>query len=86
MDLDTLLHTFFGTADLESLSADAIAEGCGRIGIALGTESDPGRRFALWALLHGLGEAPDPARTFKDPGERAAAEAYARAIDRAEQG
>jgi hypothetical protein len=86
MDLDALLNTFFGTTELETLTADAIADGCARIGIALGTEADAGRRFALWALLHGLGEAPDPVRTFKDPGERAAALAYARAIDQAEQG
>jgi hypothetical protein len=84
MDLDALLRTFFGTADLASLSDDAVAEGCSRIGIALGTESDPGRRFALWALLHSLGEAPDPARAFEDRGERMAAEAYARAIEDAE--
>jgi hypothetical protein len=86
MDFDALLLSFFGTTDLESLSDEAVEEGRSRIGIAFGTEADAGRRFALWALLHGLGDAPDPARAFKDPRERAAAEAYARAIDRAERG
>lgn len=85
MDFDALLLTFFGTTDLESLGDEAIEEGRSRIGIAFGTEADAGRRFALWALLHGLGDAPDPARAFKDPRERSAAEAYARAVDRVDR-
>ena len=85
MDLDALLHNFFGTTDLESLSGEAIEAGRERLSIAFGTERDPGRRFALWTLLHGLGEAPDPAVAFKDRREREAAEAYARAVARAER-
>lgn len=85
MDLDALLNHFFGTTDLEGLDEDAIADGAGRIGLAFGTEQDPGRRFALWVLLHGLGDAPDPASAFKDARERDAAYAYARAIERADR-
>lgn len=82
MDLDDLIIRYFGSVDLEALDAPALAEGAERIRIALGTEADPGRRFALWALLHGLGDAPDPAAVFKDPAERRAAEDYSRAADR----
>jgi hypothetical protein len=85
MDLDALLLNFFGTTDIDGLGDAAIEDGRSRIGIAFGTEADPGRRFALWVILHGLGDAPDPARAFKDRGEREAAEAYARAIDQAER-
>lgn len=82
MDLDALLHNYFGTTDIDALSPEAIEAGRERLAIAFGTERDAGRRFALWTLLHGLGEAPDPATAFKDPRERQAAEAYARAVAR----
>jgi len=86
MDLDAMLYDIFGTTDIDSVDPQALAEGRGRIAVAFGTESDPGRRFALWVLLHGLGDAPDPEQAFAEPGERAAAQAYARAIARAEEG
>jgi len=85
MDLDDLLTHFFGTADLDSLDEAALADGQQRIAIAFGTEREPGRRFAMWTLLHALGDAPDPAKAFKDPRARKAAEDYAwaaRHIDR----
>ena len=85
MDLDALLLNFFGTTDIDTLDEAALADGSGRIAIAFATEADAGRRFALWVILHGLGDAPDPARAFKDRGEREAAETYAHAIARAEQ-
>lgn len=80
MDLDALLYHYFGTVELDTLDAGAIAAGADRVGIAYGTERDAGRRFALWALLHALGRAPDPAVAFKVPGERQAAQAYARVV------
>lgn len=82
MDLDDLLQNYFGCADLDALDAPALASGVERVRIALGTERDAGRRFALWTLLHALGHAPAPADAFKDPGERRAVEDYARAADR----
>ena len=85
MDLDALLHHFFGTTELDTLDESALELGVERLGTAFGTEREPGRRFALWTLLHALGEAPDPATAFKDSRERAAAEAYARAAGRAER-
>jgi hypothetical protein len=86
MDFDALLRHYFGTADLETLSEDALGEGAERMRLGFATEADPGRRFALWAVLHGLGEAPDPATAFKDRREREAAYDYARAIDLTERG
>ena len=85
MDLDALLHHFFGTTELDTLDEAALELGVERLGTAFGTEREPGRRFALWTLLHALGDAPDPATAFKDSRERAAAEAYARAAGRAER-
>lgn len=84
MDFDDLLLRYFGVADLDALDPAALEDGCERIRVALGTERDAGRRFALWALLHALGDPPDPAVTFKNPAERRAAEDYARAAARFE--
>lgn len=77
MDLDALLHHYFGTTDPATLDDASFERGLERAGTDLGTEQEPGRRFALWTLLHALGDAPDPAATFEDPGLRAAATRYA---------
>ncbi len=80
MDLDSLLHHYLGDATDEA----ALASARERLGIDFGIERDPARRFALWALMHGLGIAPDPATAFKTPRERAAAENYDRLARRVE--
>ena len=85
LDLDALLHHYFGTTEIETLDDGTIELGLERLGTAFWTEREPGRRFALWALLHSLGDAPDPETAFKTPREREAAHAYARAAYRAEQ-
>lgn len=82
MDLDALLLHYFGTDDLDALDEGAIEAGRERAAIAFGTEGDPGRRFALWILLHALGSAPDPETAFKNPADRKAAEDYAWAAAR----
>ncbi len=41
--------------------------------VDLGLEREPGKRFALWSLLHLLGNAPDLDVCFKDASEREAA-------------
>jgi hypothetical protein len=84
MDLDAVSQHFFGTADIDALDHSALDAGRERVSIALGTEREPGRRFALWAVLRATGEAPDPARVFKDPRERRAAEMYSAAIGAAD--
>ncbi|HEX8445263.1 MAG TPA: hypothetical protein VF649_01500 [Sphingomonas sp.] len=86
MDLDALLHHYFGTAELDRLDPATIADGCERARLALGLEAEPGRRFALWMLLHALDAAPDPSVVFKDAKARRIAEDYARAAARATEG
>jgi hypothetical protein len=41
--------------------------------VDFGLEKDRGRRFALWALMHMLGDAPDLDIAFKDEADREAA-------------
>lgn len=82
MDLDALLLHYFGTADVEELTEGDLEAGIERARITLGTERDPGRRFALWAFLHALGHAPDPTATFKNLAERKLAEDYAWEADK----
>jgi len=82
MDLDALLFHYFGTEDLEALDEHEIEAGRERVAIAFGTEREPGRRFALWILLHALGSAPDPEAAFDNPKDRKAAEDYAWAARR----
>jgi len=85
MDLEALLHHYFGTEDLDALDAAAIEDGRQRVEIAFGTERDSGRRFALWIVLHALGSAPEPEVAFKDAKDRKAAEDYAWAAQRMER-
>lgn len=73
MNLDDQLHRYFGTTDLASIPPQALAAGIERMQVDLGLTSDRGRRFALWALLHMLGAAPDLDVAFKDEADREAA-------------
>jgi len=73
MNFDDQLRRYFGTADLPSLSPGALAAGIERMQVELGLEKDRGRRFALWALMHMLGAAPDLDVAFKDEADREAA-------------
>jgi hypothetical protein len=82
MDLDELLQHYFGTAEIGALDEATIDRARERLAIDFGTEREPGRRFALWTLLHAIGAAPDPATAFKTPAERKAAEDYAWAAER----
>lgn len=83
MDFDALLHHYFGTEELDRLDPQAMALGIERLGTAFAVEQEPGRRFALWALLHAFGAAPDPDDAFEDEPERRAARDYAWAADKA---
>ena len=73
MDLDDLLNRYFATNDISQLSPDALAAGIERCQVDLGLEQDRGKGFALWALLHMLGSAPDLDVAFEDEGDRDAA-------------
>ena len=77
MDLDAISNHFFQTDDIDTLDPTALEAGRDRLSLAFGTEREPGRRFALWAVLRATGEAPAPDVAFDDPRERRAAEVYA---------
>lgn len=73
MDFDDLLRRYFGTADIAAVTPAAQAAGVERMLVDFGLERDQGKRFALWSLLHLLGEAPDLDVAFKDEADREAA-------------
>ncbi|MFM5906324.1 MAG: hypothetical protein ACKOPO_01840 [Novosphingobium sp.] len=86
MDLEALLLHYFETDDPGSLTVSEFALGLERLKIAFGVEREAGRKFALWTLLEGLGEAPLPADAFaEEPQLKAAAEAYLTAAFRLER-
>lgn len=73
MNLDDLLRRYFGTSDMAEVGPQAQAAGIERLLVDFGLERDGGKRFALWAILHLLGAAPDLDVAFEDPAEREAA-------------
>ena len=85
MDLDDQLRRYFGTADLASVAPEALAAGTERMRVDLGLETDRSRRFALWALMHMLGDAPDLDIAFEDEADREAARDWMDLVGRAEE-
>ena len=83
MNLDDQLRRYFGTADLAAVPPAALAAGIERMRVDLGLEKDRGARFALWALMHMLGAAPDLDVAFKDERDREAARNFMDLTDRA---
>ena len=73
MDFDDQLRRYFGSADLASIPPAAIEAGVERMRVDFGLEKDRSRRFALWAVMHLLGNAPDLDVAFKDEADREAA-------------
>lgn len=73
MDFDDLLRRYFGTADLSEVTPAVQAAGVDRLRVDLGLEKDRDRRFALWSLLHALGQAPDLEVAFENDADREAA-------------
>ena len=73
MDMDNLLQRYFGTRDLAEVQVDAIPAAVDRMQVDLGLEKDPGKRFALWSLLHMLDGAPELDVVFKDEADKEAA-------------
>ena len=84
MDLDDQLRRYFGTSDPEAIAPAALAAGLERMKVDLGLEKDRARRFALWALLHMFGAAPDLDAVFEDENERRAARNFMDLADRTE--
>jgi hypothetical protein len=85
MDFDDQLRRYFGTPDLASAAPEALAAGLERMRVDLGLEKDRGRRFALWALMHMLGGAPDLDVAFKDEADREAARNFMDMAGRADE-
>lgn len=86
MELDGLIRHFFETDDPASLTEAELALALERLKIGFGVEREPGRRFALWTLLHAFDAAPLPAEAFaKEPQLKAAAEEYLTAAFRLER-
>ena len=73
MNLDDQIRRYFGTCDLAAVPPEALGAGIEHMQVDLGLTSDRGERFALWALLHTLGSAPDLDVVFKDDADREAA-------------
>lgn len=84
MDFEDLLVRYFGSDDLPGVSPDALTAGVERMRVDFGMEKDRGRRFALWALLHMLGHAPDLDVAFKDERDRDAARNFMDLADKTE--
>jgi len=85
MDLDDQLRRYFGTSDIASLPETALAAGTEHMLVDFGLAKDPNRRFALWALMHMLGVAPDLDVAFKDPQDREAARDFMDMAARADE-
>ncbi len=73
MNLDVQFRRYFGTSDMASVPPDALDAGIGHMKGDLGLTKDRGERFALWALLHTLGSAPDLNVVFETGADREAA-------------
>jgi len=73
MNLDQLLHHYFGTSDLNEASPAVQESGIDRLRVDFGLEGDRARRFALWSLLYMLGQAPDLDVAFEVEADREAA-------------
>jgi hypothetical protein len=73
MDFDDQIRRYFGTADRGAVAPEAMAAAVEHMRVDLGLEKDRPRRFALWALMHMLGVAPDLDVAFKDEADREAA-------------
>jgi len=84
MDLDDQLRRYFGSADLAAATPAALEAGIERMKVDFGLETDRANRFALWALLHMLGAAPDLDVAFEDESDREAARNFMDLADGAE--
>lgn len=70
MQLDDLLQRYFASTELAAISPETLEAGIEHCRVDLGLEKDRGKRFALWALLHMLGSAPDLDVAFESEQDR----------------
>jgi hypothetical protein len=73
MNFDDQIHRYFGTSNLASVPPEALSAGIEHMKVDLGLTKDSAERFALWALLHTLGSAPDLDVAFESGADREAA-------------
>ena len=73
MNFEDQIRRYFGTSDLASVPPEALNAGIEHMQVDLGLTRDRGERFALWALLHTLGSAPDLDVAFPSEADREAA-------------
>lgn len=76
MQFDDQLLRYFGTVDLGDVSPEALQGGSERLRVDFGLETDRPRRFAMWALMHILGIAPDLDIAFKHRDDQEAARSF----------
>jgi hypothetical protein len=86
MDFGDQLQRYFGTTDLAAIAPGALDAGLDRMRVDFGLEKDRGRCFALWALMHMLGGAPDLDVAFSDEADREAARNFMDLAARAGEG
>ena len=85
MNLDDQIRRYFGASSLAEVRPEALAAGIEHMQVDLGLTRDRGERFALWALLHILGAAPDLDVAFADPADRQAARNFMDLVAGAEE-
>ena len=73
MNFDDQIQRYFGTSNLASVPPAALNAGIEHMKVDLGLTKDRSERFALWALLHTLGSAPDLDVAFETEVDREAA-------------
>lgn len=82
MDFDDQMQRYFGATDLDAVSPAALEAGKERLAVDFGLEQDRGRKFAMWALMHILGNAPDLDVAFKEASDRNAARDFMEMLGR----
>jgi hypothetical protein len=81
MNLEDQIRRYFGTSDLGAVPPEALEAGIEHMKVDLGLTKDRGERFALWALLHTLGSAPDLDAVFESESDRDAARNFMDMLD-----
>ena len=81
MNLEDQIRRYFGTSNLGAVPPEALEAGIEHMKVDLGLTKDRGERFALWALLHTLGSAPDLDVVFESESDREAARNFMQMLD-----
>ncbi len=83
MDLDDQIRRYFGSSNLAEVPSEALKAGIEHMKVDLGLSQGRSERFALWALLHTLGSAPDLEVVFETEADREAARNFMDLMSRA---